>query len=140
MKLTPELKNKMYQYFTNIEPDKLVDDLVNNFGVKQIKSIKLAQEKGYVPYFKNNLYKREELLMEYMLLIYWIKDNYGYWTHYIFPLNSGKYEWVIFDLNSPLPNNDGYKNYMSINNDEHVFDSPEEATENMLCHLLTKMI
>lgn len=37
MKLTSELKNTIEDYFNNIDPDQLADDLVNNFGFEEVK-------------------------------------------------------------------------------------------------------
>jgi hypothetical protein len=37
MKLSPELKEKIEDYFKNIHPDYLVDILVNEYGFKEKK-------------------------------------------------------------------------------------------------------
>lgn len=40
MKLTDELKKKIQQYFQEIDPDALAEDLISNFGFEEIFEIK----------------------------------------------------------------------------------------------------
>ena len=37
MKLTKELKDRIKNYFDKVDPEELIDDLINNFGAKEVK-------------------------------------------------------------------------------------------------------
>jgi len=73
-------------------------------------------------------------------VVEWLRVNHGIWVQGPFPINNGKWEWVIFLLNEPLENTDGYKNIMSLHTKQRQFNSPQEAYSAAFDYVLKELI
>jgi hypothetical protein len=77
---------------------------------------------------------------EQHVVVEWLRINHGIWVQGPFPINNGKWEWVIFLLNEPLENTDGYKNIMSLHTKQRQFNSPQEAYSAAFDYVLNNLI
>ena len=77
---------------------------------------------------------------EQHVVVEWLRVNHGIWVQGPFPINNGKWEWVIFLLNEPLENTDGYKNIMSLHTKQRQFNSPQEAYSAAFDYILNNLI
>ena len=89
---------------------------------------------------KDNILTCDVKIPSHTYAVKWIRTNFGLHIHAPFPLNNGKWEWIIFDLNSPQNDNDSFKNIMSLNYEPYYFNSPEECIDNAILYLLTKIL
>lgn len=96
---------------------------------------KLLKEKGYriLPDFKSSYPTIAEVVM-------WLYEKYGIWVQGPFPLNNGKWEWVVFFLKEPLDGSDGFKNRMSILDEKPYYNTPTEAYEAAIEYVLKNLI
>ena len=62
------------------------------------------------------------------LLQKWLRDEHKM-SITVHPLNTGKWEFVIFFLDQPLEGTDGFKNKMSLHVEPYYWDSYEETLE-----------
>lgn len=138
------INNNIKENYVSFEVAKILKDKgfeVETYGYYNYSNEKFEPEFKLSSKFRN--YNLEDCIYSaptHSIVIKWIKENFGYWVHSAFPLNNGKWEWVIFDLNSPLQSCDGYKNIMSLNHEPYYFNSSEESTENAILHVLTELI
>lgn len=72
--------------------------------------------------------------------VMWLYEKHGIWIQSPFPYNNGKWEWIIFLLNEPLKDTDGYKNVMSLHHEPYKFSSPTEAYEAAIEYTLKDLI
>lgn len=70
----------------------------------------------------------------------WLYEKHGIWVQGAFPLNNGKWEWVVFFLKEPLEGSDGFKNRMSIVDETPYYNSPTEAYEAAITYTLNNLI
>lgn len=73
-------------------------------------------------------------------VVMWLYEKHRIWIQGPFPLNNGKWEWVLFFLKEPLEGSDGFKNRMSIVEEVPYYDTPTEAYEAGIKYVLKNLI
>lgn len=97
-----------------------------------MKIIELAKEKSYKPNFNKELFTDKEKIMEFALLISWIRENFGIICTHTMPTKINN-KWLfggkVFSMENEADN-------MVIG----AFNSPEQAVEAALLHTLKNLI
>lgn len=124
MKLTPELKKKIENYFNNIDPEYLADILVNEYGLKEINNKMELIVKNVPRYF----IKFGDIEIDLIEISEFIEDSFdfeetighhteNYTNGYLYFENS-ELESILFNLNVIIvptkfenSNFKGYKKY-----------------------------
>lgn len=73
-------------------------------------------------------------------VVMWLYEKHKVWVQGPFPLNNGKWEWVVFFLKEPLEGSNGFKNRMSIVEEVPYYHTPTEAYEAAIEHVLKNLI